>query len=97
MPIGIKGKSSEANYVVIGCNGFSISLVHFKSNSVLVKVGDQITVGQKVGLIGDSGFTDGPHLHIMAFRVNLSNERTPVPLPITFNGKYYYRGDNFTN
>lgn len=96
-PIGIKNRAAgSGNTVIIGCYGFDIMMAHFKINSIKVKEGDQIQIGEDIGQIGNSGNTDGPHLHIMAYLSNdLSGEKTP--LPITFAGKYLRRGDNFTN
>ncbi|MGH6866310.1 MAG: M23 family metallopeptidase [Methyloceanibacter sp.] len=31
--------------------------------SLKVKVGDKVTTGQLIGLLGNSGNTDAPHLH----------------------------------
>jgi hypothetical protein len=52
------------NYVVIdhGNNEFSL-LAHLQKDSVHVKVGDKITKGEPIGLIGTSGDSFSPHLH----------------------------------
>jgi murein DD-endopeptidase MepM/ murein hydrolase activator NlpD len=36
---------------------------HMVPNSATVHVGDHVTTGQKLGLLGNSGNTDAPHLH----------------------------------
>lgn len=36
---------------------------HLKRGSVRVRVGQPVKVGQRIGLAGNSGNTDGPHLH----------------------------------
>ena len=36
---------------------------HMKPGSVRVRPGQRVRVGQRIGLIGNSGNTDGPHLH----------------------------------
>lgn len=43
-------------------NGFTTRYAHCKS--LLVHVGDRITKGQEIALIGTSGRSTGPHLHI---------------------------------
>lgn len=52
------------NHVVVdhGKNEFSF-LAHLEQGSVLVKVGDEVKAGQKLGRCGNSGNTDQPHLH----------------------------------
>lgn len=39
------------------------SLNHLKSGSIIVKPGDKITCGQKIGEVGNSGRSPYPHLH----------------------------------
>src|SRR5271169_2664779 len=36
---------------------------HLKPYSVTLQVGDVVTEGQKLGLLGNTGNTTGPHLH----------------------------------
>lgn len=92
MPIGIRGQASEANRITVNCGQFNVALVHFKKGSVLVKIGDKVESGQPIGLIGNSGASDAPHLHIMAYRIG-SNPDDKIALPMIFNGKYLFKGD----
>lgn len=54
--------SSYGNYVVISHgNGYTSLYAHMSKRSV--KEGDKVTKGQRIGLIGSTGNSTGPHLH----------------------------------
>jgi len=95
MPIGIEGRADEANRATVDCGQFKVAMIHFKKGSILVKAGDSVKVGQQIGLIGNSGHSSGPHLHMMAYRPGPNPDDPKTPLPMTFNGKYLFRGDIF--
>lgn len=90
-PIGKRDPSHPGNFVTISCGGFEVRMVHFKQNSIEVRENDLLKAGDKVGLAGNSGNTDLPHLHIIAYRKNDRGGDTPVP--ITFSGRYLNKGD----
>ena len=96
MPIGIVGSPFEANSMLIGCDGFNVSLIHFKEGSAKVQEGDLVKVGQIIAEIGNSGKSYGPHLHIAAYTVDPQTNQ-PTNVPITFNGRYFFRGESFRN
>ena len=59
------------NHVVISHgNGYSTLYAHLARATV--SVGQQVTVGQQVGVIGKTGQVTGPHLH---FEVRINNNR----------------------
>ena len=45
-------------------DGWETQYCHMKQGSVLVQPGDQVALGQPLGLIGQSGMAEFPHLHI---------------------------------
>ncbi len=52
------------NYVMLDIGGGRFALyAHFQPNSLKVKVGDRVKLGQVLGLVGNSGNSDLPHLH----------------------------------
>lgn len=44
-------------------NGFTTLYGHLKNRSISVKRGQYLGVGRKIGVVGSSGRSDGPHLH----------------------------------
>ncbi len=79
-----KYKIHPANEVVIKKGRYHIVLLHLLKNSIIVEKGDSIKVGQPIGLIGNSGMSELPHLHIHAYDAPriIFNSAT-----ISFNGK----------
>jgi len=52
------------NYVIIDHgNGYQTLYGHMLNNSMLVKAGDRVTQGQKLGIMGSTGRSTGTHLH----------------------------------
>ena len=45
-------------------NGLETQLCHMKLNSIIVKPGDMVKTGDKLGLVGASGLAAFPHLHV---------------------------------
>src|SRR6202789_458167 len=54
-----------------------------KSGSIRVKLGDKVTPGQVIGLVGNSGNSSEPHLHFQLMNRNspLASEGLPYSLP----------------
>jgi Peptidase family M23 len=63
-PTGLPLEQYPGNHVVqdLG-NGTYALYAHLKTGSIKVKVGDLLSSGQVLALLGNSGNTDGPHLH----------------------------------
>jgi peptidase M23-like protein len=64
LPEGATIQMAAGNHVVvdIGQGRFAF-YAHMQPGSLKVKVGDQVTTGQVLGLLGNTGNTDTPHLH----------------------------------
>ncbi|MBS1716771.1 MAG: M23 family metallopeptidase [Armatimonadetes bacterium] len=73
----------QGNHVVIdhGNQEFS-GLMHMQPGSITVKVGDRIKQGDQIGKLGNSGNTNGPHLHYQL--QDGPNFATASGLPVTF-------------
>lgn len=77
---------AEGNYVEIICDEYDahIYMAHMQKGSITVQKGDRVEVEQLIGLVGNSGNTTEPHLHIHA-------EHNGEGVPITFDGKFLVR------
>lgn len=66
---------SNTNQVVIETDSFIVFMAHLKQNGVFVKEGDVVKTGQPLALVGNSGFSLEPHLHIQVH----TNSHTGLP------------------
>ena len=59
----LKGKDCGNGVLTKHDNGWTVQYCHMRKGSVVVKKGDTVKVGQRLGLVGYSGNTMFPHLH----------------------------------
>lgn len=57
-----KRKNGYGNNVIV-YHGYGYSTLYAHMDAVLVKKGDEVTKGQKIGTIGSTGTSTAPHLH----------------------------------
>jgi hypothetical protein len=63
-PSGLPLEQYAGNHVVQDIGGGNYALyAHLETGSIKVKVGDRLSSGQVIALLGNTGNTDGPHLH----------------------------------
>jgi Peptidase family M23 len=61
--------------------GLYACYAHLKRGSVRVRAGQRVRVGQRIGVAGNSGNTDGPHLHFgIQRRPNCLSESEPFEI-----------------
>lgn len=84
VPPNADPKNAAGNSVVISCKGVEVLLAHMQKGSVRVQSGDRVEVGEPIGLVGNSGNTSEPHLHIHA-------EKDGKGVPIEFDGRFLVR------
>ena len=64
LPPGQTVQTAGGNYVVVDIGkGRYAFYAHMQPDSLKVKVGDTVKTGQVLGLLGNTGNTDGAHLH----------------------------------
>ena len=84
-------ESGRGNYVDLECDGFIISMSHFMKGSVRVISGVRVERGQHLAQVGNSGFSQEPHLHIQAARY--AADSTLIGVPVTFEDRWLVRND----
>jgi len=61
-------RPNVGNHVMIETNdGYIVFVAHLKNGSILVKEGQEVKVGENIGVVGNSGNSTAPHLHINLF------------------------------
>ena len=59
----VKGKECGNGVVIDHGQGWQTQYCHLRQNSVVVKSGDRVKTGTKLGLVGQSGLATFPHVH----------------------------------
>ena len=82
------------NYVAIEIQGATVYLAHLQRKSVSVRVGQKVVAGQLIGLVGNSGNTTEPHLHIhVEAGPHCGISPGKAGIPISFGGRFLVRND----
>ena len=76
----INGKRMDTNYA------------HLKDGSIVVKVGQKVKQGQKIGTMGSTGSSTAPHLHF-----EIHNGKWATGQPNAINGMDYISLDDWKN
>jgi hypothetical protein len=81
-------KNTKGNYIVVNCrdSGVEVLLAHLKRGSLQGGTGAPVSRGQLLALVGNSGNTSHPHLHLQA-------TRNGEGVPMTFGGRFLARND----
>lgn len=67
------------NFMIISHNdGTYADYAHLKKNGALAELGDEVAVGDLIANSGNTGWTTGPHLHLVIF-VPAVNKRKTIP------------------
>ena len=89
--VSYSGYDSKSGYYVfiLHPNKYKTFYCHMKQGSVLVKKGDKVVKGQRIGLMGETGSAQGVHLH---FGVKNTAPVWVDPLPV-LEGKLKLNGE----
>lgn len=89
-PQRINTRYPAGNHLILHCNNVKVLLAHLKQNSIRVSSGNSVSTGQVLASVGNSGYTDEPHLHIQV------NQLDNKPVAILFNNHSYSINDLYT-
>jgi murein DD-endopeptidase MepM/ murein hydrolase activator NlpD len=80
--IGTEQYKGQANYVFIKHEDGTVAFyAHLKQDSVVVRVGERVEIGQRIAASGNSGYTGGnPHLHFGVYAWWPPEEGYDVPV-----------------
>ncbi len=88
-------KNLAGNYILIKSeDNHYILLAHMQYKSIIVKKGQHVNTGVKIGKVGNTGNSSEPHLHIHAVEeMNSGILFSGMSLPILFDEKFLIRND----
>lgn len=88
-------RPNAGNHVMIQAKeGYIVFLAHLKNQSIMVSEGEQVRHGQVIGLLGNSGNSTMPHLHINLFD-QMDNPFKAEVLPFVFSSYETLGHDGF--
>lgn len=85
-PPEMDAEHPEGNYLAISCDNKDavVYIAHMQQESVKVTEGNRVKELEPIGLVGNTGNSSEPHLHIHA-------EKDGIGIPIQFNGEFFIR------
>ena len=89
--MNVSAEDGQGNLVDIRCQGFLVSLVHLQEGSVVVEQGEEVTAGQVIGKVGNSGFSQEPHLHFQV--AEYSADSSLIGVPMSIDDRFLVRND----
>jgi murein DD-endopeptidase MepM/ murein hydrolase activator NlpD len=72
--------NSANRIIILHKDGTMASYVHLDYKGSLVQEGQRVVEGEKIGVSGLTGFTNGPHLHFVVRKEN------DIAIPVYFKG-----------
>lgn len=77
---------NKANFVnILHDDGTIATYAHLAVRGLAVRLGQRVSVGEKLGVSGSTGYSAGPHLHFAVWQLEKeANGFVPVSLPVEF-------------
>jgi hypothetical protein len=82
---------NTGNTVVVKNGNYYFLLGHLKKGSILVGEGDYVSRNDLLGVAGNSGMSERPHLHMQLMKSNTDDFWKGTGINIQFNGKNLYK------
>ncbi|WBZ94009.1 M23 family metallopeptidase [Chryseobacterium wangxinyae] len=73
------------NYVsILHPDGTIAQYYHLQQNGAKVKIGDAVSKGQPIALSGNTGWSNGPHLHFVTFLPSATGDKNRITIKTLF-------------
>jgi hypothetical protein len=82
---------NTGNTLVIKIANYYLLLGHLKKGSITVSKGEIVKAGDFIGQIGNSGYSERPHLHMQLIESDSDNFWFGKGIPMTFKGKNLFK------
>lgn len=89
IPFSGKYPYNVGNRIILKIDNYYIVMGHLAKDSITVKVGDRVKSGQQLAIIGNSGLTPRPHLHMQVSKCEYGQYWQGKSVPIFFSELYY--------
>lgn len=76
--------------IILHPDGTFAEYVHLKLNGAEVNPGDNVVKGQFLGYSGNTGWSNGPHLHFSVFLNRMNSERFYIPTKFRTSGGHEF-------
>jgi hypothetical protein len=90
----LEDRDGPANHLEVRlASGWILNFFHLRRESIIVAKGDSVRAFTKVGSVGNSGMSTGPHLHLSANRKGSAGHGAPIRFEEVTVGLNAFDGD----